>query len=660
MLPSGRLRRYLLKISVIGWRFDFWSVNRLPAPALPLTFNPKMFHRIGRWEPALLSRARSGRVSFAAFSNLALTRYSCSDYDVGERKRESKSNSTLSAFQMRRTCYFLLLLIPIVWTTSLIHGQEPQPWVRAKIQEQIPLTEKLNFEPTRPWIQNYFASRETMAEETASLFRQLGSPNYQKRREAQKKILALPFVPQSLIEENLKAKNPEIKYFIKSVAKKRFDTERMYLHLAIWSISQKRIKGFAKQLIQMTKDDDEPFRRVMIPIAIAATVQPGDLKMLRKIVEEKSEASTDDESESVSTKTIAAVWGLTVLEKKHSAGKLEAKYYNADLELKLARGLALLYCNDAEGMKTLLPLLDCPIERIRVLSEKSLRNATGKWFGYVGANDSKLRESAINGWTKFVNSSDGNSIGKFDPIALQPELRLLGNVLIGFNTFDDKPGLFEMSPSGQVIYAYGDFSCFWAQKLANGNMLATIRDDGVSQVAEINAKGEVVWNYEASSILKCRLKPNGNVLICFQDGKKIIEVNRDKQIVWGMRVGERVNDVAIRPDGIIFLATDGGVFKVDQSGNDQIIFDGTDATGIEILPDGDLLIAAWKKRRFLQISPSGEKRWELATGQPAHMTRTIDGEFLVADGISGFVYYDSKRKLKRSHTGFSGRVYLKQ
>ena len=116
-----------------------------------------------------------------------------------------------------------------------------------------------------------------------------------------------------------------------------------------------------------------------------------------------------------------------------------------------------------------------------------------------------------------------------------------------------------------------------------------------------------------------------------------------------MRVGEKVNDVAVQPDGLMFIATDAGVIKVDKSGNDVNIFESVDASSIELLPDGDLLLASWKLGKILQISQAGEKRWELSVGASVHVLRNLDGEYFVA-GSSGFTHYDSKRKLKQRHT----------
>ena len=560
---------------------------------------------------------------------------------------------------LNRSSFTLTFVVLVNLLFSMADGQTDTPWVRTDLQKQVPLSEKLKFEPNREWIQKYFSSRETMAEETARLFRQLGSADYRLRLEAQRKISALPFVPRTLIEKNLKARNPEIRFFIKSVARKRFDTERMYLHLTIWTISRKEFKGFAKQLLRISTLDDPSFRRYMIPVSVAASVVPEDFAELRKVIEKPTaDKETASENNITEASRLAAIWGLTVLEKKHSKPAVEEKYFQLNLETRLARGLALLYCNDANGMKVLLPLLDCPDEKIRVQAERALRAATGKWFGHVGSNDSRQRENAIKGWTGFVDASENVAIMKVDPVSLRPELRLLGNSLLGFRSLDDRPGLLEVSPTGMVIYSYGDFPCYWAHKLSNGNMLATVRADTIPQVAEIGADGKIVWSYPAASILKCRLKPNGNILICFQEEKKLIEVNRDKEIVWGMRVGEKVNDVTIQPDGLLFIATDAGVIRVDKSGNDQNIFDAVDITGIELLPDGDLLLASWRGGKIIQISQTGEKRWEFSLANVVHATRTIGGGYLAA-GAGGFWQYDAKRKLKKKHAGFNARFFAR-
>lgn len=97
----------------------------------------------------------------------------------------------------------------------------------------------------------------------------------------------------------------------------------------------------------------------------------------------------------------------------------------------------------------------------------------------------------------------------------------------------------EVNPKGEVVRATPlktSHESYHLQvrnihKLANGNILAAHEGEGA--VREVDVKGNVVWEYTGVENAgdAQRLK-NGNTLISCGTQKRVIEVTRDKKIVW--------------------------------------------------------------------------------------------------------------------------------
>jgi hypothetical protein len=70
----------------------------------------------------------------------------------------------------------------------------------------------------------------------------------------------------------------------------------------------------------------------------------------------------------------------------------------------------------------------------------------------------------------------------------------------------------------------------------DGNYL--VAHEGEKTIREYNRKGEVVWEYEVGSQLYSAVRlENGNTLIGAGDGHRVVEVNKEKKVVW--EIGEK-------------------------------------------------------------------------------------------------------------------------
>lgn len=178
------------------------------------------------------------------------------------------------------------------------------------------------------------------------------------------------------------------------------------------------------------------------------------------------------------------------------------------------------------------------------------------------------------------------------------------------------------------------------ERLPNGNTL--IADGGDitgagSEVVEVDPLGNVVWQYDHGGNLlflhSARALKNGNVLLTDSSSDRVIEVSRDKQVVfnsddWGDGTGilsdgshlAYPNDAYELEDGNLFICerNNNRALKVDRKGNVLWVYD----KEIErphnghILPNGNMLICASDINTILEVSPAKEIVWSYGDGTP--------------------------------------------
>lgn len=112
----------------------------------------------------------------------------------------------------------------------------------------------------------------------------------------------------------------------------------------------------------------------------------------------------------------------------------------------------------------------------------------------------------------------------------------------------------EYTAEGKIVWEFKtpenpkDSWPFTAIRIPNGNTIVTLTHG--NSVAEVNQKGEIVWHLTNEDLPEAPLKdpcgaqwlPNGNLVITSYAAKgdaiKLLEVSRDKKIVWSVRDGK--------------------------------------------------------------------------------------------------------------------------
>ena len=174
------------------------------------------------------------------------------------------------------------------------------------------------------------------------------------------------------------------------------------------------------------------------------------------------------------------------------------------------------------------------------------------------------------------------------------------------------------------------------ERLPNGNTLIADGGDELglgSEVVEVDPLGNIVWDYaeNLSFVHSARLLNNGNILITDTTNDRVIEVNRDKQIVftsddWGNGTGTLSDGSHLRYPNDAHQLEDRTLLICDRN-NDRCVLVNRQgevrwqfSEGIEHphnahpLPNGNIMISDSDKNRILEITPQKEVVWSYGDG----------------------------------------------
>ncbi|MCL2647843.1 MAG: aryl-sulfate sulfotransferase [Phycisphaerales bacterium] len=260
-----------------------------------------------------------------------------------------------------------------------------------------------------------------------------------------------------------------------------------------------------------------------------------------------------------------------------------------------------------------------------------------------------------------------------------------GNTLIADAGDEDGSGseIIEVDPFGNIVWNYrggavGLLFAHSAKRLKNGNTL--ISDTSHSRILEVNPKGEIVftsdsWNngtgklsdgshlhypndahlledeWGGGTIIitdrnndrcvitdyagnvkwfydrdikhphNCDMLPNGNVIIADSDGKRIVEVNREKQIVWEYHPtaeGQTLDwprDADRLPNGNVLITDSKNSRVIEITPDGQIVWCYrvsyfANFYDSDKLPNGNVLISDQQRHQVLEVDPYGNVVWQ--------------------------------------------------
>jgi len=201
--------------------------------------------------------------------------------------------------------------------------------------------------------------------------------------------------------------------------------------------------------------------------------------------------------------------------------------------------------------------------------------------------------------------------------------------------------LFTINPSKKVVELDGEHKEVWtytdglehplaAQRLANGNTL--ISDAKLGKIIEVTKDKQVVWKYENPDLANMRSRnahrtDQGTTLIAVEAEGKLIEVDQAGAIAWQWQAPNGKNRKLYmgrrlaNGNTVMSLSDPGELVEVDRSGKIVRSIGGTDpavqmgwTSGFTFLPDGGMLINDYTGRRIIEVNAKGKVVNEWRTG----------------------------------------------
>jgi len=202
-----------------------------------------------------------------------------------------------------------------------------------------------------------------------------------------------------------------------------------------------------------------------------------------------------------------------------------------------------------------------------------------------------------------------------------------------------------------------EFPCT-AHRRPNGNTLIADAGDEIragSEIIEVDPRGQIVWNYSdgltfAHSAVVTR---DGNVLVADTTNDRVVEISRDRQIVFstdelGRGAGTFSDGSHLEyPNSAVEL--DDGTFLITDRNNDRCIILDRDGRilwsydqvkrphNAEMLDNGNVIIADSEANRIVEVARDKRLVWSYGDGTPQklnwprHARRLPDGNTLITD-----------------------------
>jgi hypothetical protein len=200
-----------------------------------------------------------------------------------------------------------------------------------------------------------------------------------------------------------------------------------------------------------------------------------------------------------------------------------------------------------------------------------------------------------------------------------------------------------------LLFALGCSFCVLAQETPPPGSIQTgpghpfaATDYSGGKVFVVSAAGAVEWEYQTGTCNDLWVLPNGNLL--FNTGKGVLEVTRDKKIVFSYESKSEIYACQRLADGNTFIGecNSGRLIEVEPSGKIarelRLLPEGKDGGHVYMrnarkLANGNYLVTHYGEEVVREYDPSGKVVMEIpAPGGPHSAVRLPNGNTLIACG----------------------------
>lgn len=229
-------------------------------------------------------------------------------------------------------------------------------------------------------------------------------------------------------------------------------------------------------------------------------------------------------------------------------------------------------------------------------------------------------------------------------LALLPDVSLSGDTHRGHVWIADQGAgrVFALDRSGKEIRSIqglGQVRDFDVRP--NGSVITGGLD---GKIREFDRSGAKIWEHRArEGVYSIRYLPNGNFLV--GEYNSVVELTRDRKIVWEYGGGNCPEDLQALPDGHVLIAWYGSG-KIEEVDRDKRVVWSLATDGpmsVQRLRNGATLVGGVREHSVRFVSREGKVVWQhTMDGDTPHASSTPSGDLLVST-------WQSVQRVDRDH-----------
>jgi HEAT repeat protein len=456
-------------------------------------------------------------------------------------------------------------------------------------------------------------------EKARGLIKKLGDDNFDDRERAQADLVAMGKLTLPQLREATKDKDPEIaRRSEECIQRIEKDPANVLPTAALRMLAVRRPEGAAEALLAYLPhaDTETLVAEVQSALNVVATRDGKVEQVVLKALDDK-----------LALRRGAAAEALAVVGGAEHRATVRKLLQDPDKMVKLRVALAMTNARDKEGVPALIELLaELPAEQVWQAQELLFVLAGDAPPETTPGADEDSRKKNRDAWADWWKTNGA----KVDFAKLDPARRWLN-----FTLYVDhgQNRVVELGPDNKPRWKIENLTNPIDAVILPGNRVLIAEYSG-NKVTERDFNGKILWEKANLPGSPCNVQrlPNGNTFIATTGG--IIEVDRAGKEVYTINTLPGVLAANKMRDGNIWaLINDGRIMKIDSTGKElKSIQTGQamPAGGIDVLPNGGVLVAQQNTNKVLEYDADGKLVWEAGAPQAVSATRLPNGNVLAA------------------------------
>ncbi|MHB1424723.1 MAG: HEAT repeat domain-containing protein [Gemmataceae bacterium] len=464
---------------------------------------------------------------------------------------------------------------------------------------------------------------EAVRQKCANLIVKLGDADFTVRQKAQAEVKAMGSLIVPLLRQAARDRDLEIRNRARDcLSEMERDKNIPLSSITARLIALRKPVGAAETLLAYVPycDDESSLSEVQLALN-AVAIQNGkpDAAVVRSL------------SDAQGTRRAAAAEALCLGGDRTHLPAVRKLLLDSEPAVRLKAALALAGTGQRDAVPTLIDLLaELPSDRAEPADEYLQRLAgDGAPRNLANGDDSAARKKRQQAWAAWWKAN-GNRVALVDRYPPEGAERYLGHILL---VIANTGQIMELGPDRKVRWQLNNLENPQDVQVLGTDRILIAEWNG-QRVTERNRKGDVIWEKKTPNgfPLGVQRLRNGHTFIACNN--KLLEVDRAGNEIYSIN---RPHDVIMarrmRDGQIVLVNTRRQCIRMDTTGKQLKSFGiqwAWQQTGVDILPNGHVLVPATWMNRVTEYDAEGKTVFDLNAMQPSGAARLKNGNILIS------------------------------